>query len=42
MMKKFRSAEMQTAYKNGGYREQFAMVNGNKAEIYVNGQTCMC
>ena len=40
MMKKFRSAEMQTAYKNGGYREQFAMVNGNKVEIYVNGHKC--
>ena len=29
-MKKFRSVEMQMAYENGGYRERFAMENGNK------------
>ena len=40
-MEKFRNAEMQTAYENGGYREQFAMTNGNKAEIYVNGHKCL-
>ena len=39
-MEKFRNTEMQTAYENGGYREQFAMTNGNKAEIYVNGHKC--
>lgn len=39
-MEKFRNAEMQTAYENGGHREQFAMTNGNKVEIYVNGHRC--
>lgn len=39
-MKKFRSVEMQTAYEKGGYRERFAMENGNKTEIYVNGHKC--
>lgn len=39
-MKKFRSVEMQMAYEHGGYRERFAMENGNKTEMYINGHKC--
>lgn len=39
-MKRFRSTEMQEAYKNGGYRERYAMENGNKTVIFVNGEKC--
>lgn len=39
-MERFRSLEMQAAYENGGYRERFAIENGNKTEIYVNGHKC--
>lgn len=31
---------MQKAYETGGYRERFAMENGNKSIIYVHGQKC--
>lgn len=37
---KYKSLEMQKAYKAGGFRERYAMENGNKAVIYVNGQKC--
>ena len=37
---KFKSLEMRTAYENGGCREKFAMENGNKTVIYVNGHKC--
>lgn len=40
MAKRFRSAEMKTAYENGGYRERHAMENGNKSIVYVNGNKC--
>ena len=39
-MKNFRSQEMREAYNNGGYRERYAMENGNKSVIYVHGQKC--
>lgn len=39
-MKKFRSIEIQTAYENGGYRERFAMENGNRTEMHINGHKC--
>lgn len=39
-MKKFRSVEMQMAYEHGGYRERFAMENGNKTEVRVHGHKC--
>lgn len=39
-MKNFRSIEMCTAYEKGGYRERFAMENGNKTVIFVNGHKC--
>lgn len=38
---KYKSDEMITAYKNGGYRERFAMQKGNKTIIYVNGHKCL-
>lgn len=39
-MKQFRSTEMKEAYNNGGYRERYAMENGNKTVTYINGQKC--
>lgn len=36
-MKNFKSNEMKNAYILGGYRERFAMENGNKTIIYMNG-----
>lgn len=39
-MKQFRSIEMREAYNNGGYRERYAMENGNKTITYRNGQKC--
>ena len=39
-MKKFRSPEMKSAYINGGYRERYAMENGNKTIVYINGDKC--
>lgn len=39
-MKNFRSPEMKTAYENGGYRERYAMENGNKGMLYINGHKC--
>lgn len=39
-MKNFRSEEMKTAYRQGGYRERFSMENGNKSIVYVNGHKC--
>lgn len=39
-MKKFRSLELQKAYNNGGYRERYAMENGNKTTVYINGCKC--
>lgn len=37
---RYRSEVMQKAYEAGGYRERFAMENGNKSIIYVHGQKC--
>lgn len=39
-MANYRSETMQRAYKTGGYRERYAMENGNRSTIYVNGQKC--
>ena len=39
-MKKFRSPEMKSAYNNGGYRERYAMDNGKKQIVYINGDKC--
>ena len=39
-MKRYKTLEMQTAYAKAGYRERYAMKNGNKREVYVNGHRC--
>lgn len=39
-MKTYRSETMQKAYETAGARERYAMENGNKTVIYVNGQKC--
>ena len=36
-MKNFKSKEMKNAYILGGFRERFAMENGNKTTLYING-----
>ena len=40
-MKRYKTLEMQMAYEKAGYRERFAMENGNKREVYVNGHRCL-
>lgn len=35
-----KSGVMETAYKNGGYRERYAMDKGNKRIVYENGHKC--
>ena len=39
-MKRYRSEEMKTAYEKGGYRERYAMDNGNKTVVYINNHKC--
>lgn len=39
-MGRYKSETMRKAYETAGYRERYAMENGNKAVIYVNGQKC--
>lgn len=39
-MKNYKSMEMKEAYNKGGYRERYAMENGNKSIIYINGNKC--
>lgn len=39
-MKNYRSLEMIDAYNSGGARERYAMENGNKRIIYLNGHKC--
>mgnify|MGYP004613317535 CR=1 FL=1 len=40
-MKRYKTLEMQTAYEKAGYRERYAMENGNKREVYVNSHRCL-
>ena len=40
MVKNFRSEEMQEMYEQGGFRERYAMENGNKAVVYCGGHKC--
>ncbi|HAU84619.1 MAG TPA: hypothetical protein DCW90_03650 [Lachnospiraceae bacterium] len=40
MAKRFRSPEMIEAYNEAGFREKYAMENGNKIIVYVNGHKC--
>lgn len=37
---RFNSIEMKKAYTAGGFRERYAMENGNKTVIYVHGEKC--
>ena len=39
-MKRTKSPTLATAYEKAGYRERFAMDNGNKTTIYINGHKC--
>lgn len=39
-MKTYRSKEMKEAYNEGGYREHYAMENGNRTIAYINGHKC--
>lgn len=39
-MKNYRSLEMLKAHQNGGFRERFAMDNGHKQIIFINGEKC--
>lgn len=39
-MKNFRSLEMKIAYKKACFRERYAMENGNRSTIIVNGHKC--
>lgn len=38
---RFKSNEKQTAYNNAGWRERYAMKNGDATTIYVNGDKCI-
>ena len=37
---RFNSEELKKAYTVGGWRERYAMENGNKTVIYINGHKC--
>ena len=37
---RFNSQELKNAYAVGGWRERYAMENGNKTVIYINGHKC--
>ncbi len=37
-MKRFNNIELEKAYDRGGFRERYAMENGNRATIYINGE----
>lgn len=33
--------EMKKAYATAGFRERYAMENGNRATVYINGHKCI-
>lgn len=37
---RFNSEELKTAYERGGFRERYAMKNGNRATVYIGGAKC--
>lgn len=37
---RFNSEELKKAYTVGGWRERYAMENGNKTVVYINGHKC--
>lgn len=40
-MKSYKSGEMKKAYATAGFRERYAMENGNRSTIYINGHKCI-
>ena len=38
---KYKSEEMRKAYTAAGWRERYAMENGNRTTIYINGHKCI-
>lgn len=40
MIKRFRNPEIVEAYNVAGFREKYAMENGNKSIVYINGHKC--
>ena len=39
-MKNHKSDEMKNAYAAAGFRERYAMENGNRATVFINGHKC--
>lgn len=39
-MKTFKSDTMKKAWTAAGFRERYAMENGNRATVYINGEKC--
>lgn len=37
---RFNSEELKKAYTVGGWRERYAMENGNKTVVYIGGHKC--
>lgn len=37
---RFNSEELKKAYTVGGWRERYAMKNGNKTVVYIGGHKC--
>lgn len=37
---RFNSEELKKAYTVGGFRERYAMENGNKTVVYIGGHKC--
>lgn len=40
-MKSYKSGEMKKAYAAAGFRERYAMENGNRSTVYINGHKCI-
>lgn len=40
-MKNYKSDEMKKAAAAAGFRERYAMENGNRATLYINGEKCI-
>lgn len=39
-MKRFNNSELEKAYEAAGWRERYAMENGNRDTVYINGEKC--
>ena len=37
----FKSETMKKAYNTAGFRERYAMENGNRTTVYINGHKCI-